>query len=486
MDKYEFEETIKKYIKQSGRSQAATARKLNYTPDQFHKWVKGINRMPDKAIQEFSELLNLTHQEQKELLKLAGYVGLAANLTKPATISEAALTEIKSEALDNFRNLSITIAAIENYPPTPFWDVRRANETELAYQDRAKNNYRDYQHNVDLYLGRLKVSSEVYKSYRRDVAQNGEATRRMTQTYDRFDEVGDSFERFKGGLHHILSLDQRDQERTEQALSLHQEMMSNAKVALAQAAAYFVLASADETDTAILSETLQISGIQVELQPGKEGHRAALQMADKYAQQKADILAKRLTGDNELKQIDPELSLMQAIREALKQPPTRLVDEILPYQNKPLDLDEQDPAKLFELAAFSFLEADGHAAVLYFQRAIELKTLNPTQEKFAQLSLDRLNQPEKYNHSLGAMIVKITPARSFAQAGLDIGDVLITLDGQTIQEPVEISSALGKIGQEPILLEFVRAGQRHRAIIKGGESAGAALTPLIVLDVIQL
>lgn len=74
MRQRDFEATIKSYIKQSGRSQAATARLLKAAPDTFNKWVRGINRMPIEILHEFCELIQLDENQRTNLFKLAGYV----------------------------------------------------------------------------------------------------------------------------------------------------------------------------------------------------------------------------------------------------------------------------------------------------------------------------------------------------------------------------------------------------------------------------
>ena len=73
MDRYEFEQRIKEYIKDDGRSQAYVARKLGYTPDTFNKWVRGVNRMPDGVLADFCALLSVPAFVQDELFSLAGY-----------------------------------------------------------------------------------------------------------------------------------------------------------------------------------------------------------------------------------------------------------------------------------------------------------------------------------------------------------------------------------------------------------------------------
>lgn len=89
MDKLQFEERIKYHIKHSGRSQAAIARQLKYAPDQFNKWIRGINRIPSHVIQEVAELLSLTDDERLELFDLADYEALDISNRAPTDSAEA-------------------------------------------------------------------------------------------------------------------------------------------------------------------------------------------------------------------------------------------------------------------------------------------------------------------------------------------------------------------------------------------------------------
>lgn len=75
---YAFEQIVKTHLKRAGLSQATAARQLHYTPEQFNKWIRGVNRMPDVAILALAELLKLTDEERTELFTLAGYVAVTA------------------------------------------------------------------------------------------------------------------------------------------------------------------------------------------------------------------------------------------------------------------------------------------------------------------------------------------------------------------------------------------------------------------------
>lgn len=134
----------------------------------------------------------------------------------------------------------------------------------------------------------------------------------------------------------------------------------------------------------------------------------------------------------------------------------------------------------------SYLESDGHASRAFFQKAIETKKLSPSQEKFAWLSINRIERPEKYAGSIGVMIVKLIANGNFERAGLHVGDVILSLNGQTINEPLDIASVLAKTSDAPVLLNILRESGNVIVKVQSGEPAGALVTQLIILNVIQL
>ena len=402
-----------------------------------------------------------------------------------------ALSEIKNELQSNFQNLSLTVQDVEFNKPQAFWDIRRANETELAYQDRARTNFQEYINGIEDQIKLLEFNKEAYKGLRNNLAYDSQSAQYINRVYKQLDEVKYSLTSFESGLKHILSLENlSDLERTAQSDSLHREKMANARIALANAAASFCLVLTDEIDTKNLSSSLNLADINVNLKPGKAGYQEALSIVSQFIEQKKQVIGERIVNIDKAKQReierlvkDPYLALL---RKTTGLPPTLSDGEIFALQNKKINQEEKDPLKLLQLAAFSFLESDGHASAIYFDRAIKSNSLSPLQKKFAQLSISRLKNPEIYEGSLGIMVVKVTPSGNFERAGLKEGDVIVSLNGKTINEPGEISSELGKSKDDPILLGVIREKQSFKKVIKSGESAGAALTPLIILNIIQL
>src|SRR3954470_18308391 len=90
---------------------------------------------------------------------------------------------------------------------------------------------------------------------------------------------------------------------------------------------------------------------------------------------------------------------------------------------------------------------------------IDTKKLLPNQKKYAQLSIDRIEHPEKYGNSIGIMVAKLTRGGNFEKFGLVIGDVIIALNGDVINEPLDLASALAKNDENPILLSIIRNNQ---------------------------
>lgn len=133
MDRYVFEEKVKRYIEQDGRSQAAVARKLGYAVDTFNRWVRGSNRMPDSAILAFCRLLKLTDQQFAELMTLAGYV---APSSVRAETSKAKTREAIGETAP-----AVVVPSSLPVAPQPKTALLPAQATLLAYLQAAQNRY---------------------------------------------------------------------------------------------------------------------------------------------------------------------------------------------------------------------------------------------------------------------------------------------------------------------------------------------------------
>jgi len=400
-----------------------------------------------------------------------------------------ALERVKSELLNNFSSLALQIDTIKNQPPESFWDMRRPNETELAFQDRAKNEFRDYERFIQSLNNQLKFSGNLTSTFQKDLAFDPKVAERATQTYEQQEEVRYSLNSYESGLQHLLSLNLTDVERTAQAKSLHLEKIANAKMALANAAASFCMI-ADSDDIGLLLDAFSSIGIDAQFQPGSNGYRAAKQLASKFAREKAEVLTARLPEQSAANQreIDRRINdpYLLMLRKSAGLPSTLTEAEVRSLASKEINQTEAEPVELFKLAAFSYLESDGRTAAIYFRRALDTGELSSTQAKYAEISIDRLENPQNYEESLRVMVINLKNGGSFDQAGLQVGDVIVSVQKETVNEPMDLASYLAKAGRTQVPLTIIRGGQKQIVNVQGQQPAAATLTPLIILNVMQL
>jgi hypothetical protein len=421
-----------------------------------------------------------------------GDVNIGDTTTSAKQRADSALPLIKNELLDNFSHLSVLVQTISNRAPVPYWDTRRPGETEFAYQERAKNEFRSYQQEIEQYLRdtQRRYSKNVFVSQQVNIAYYPEQTEQIRGIYTELDETIDTFSELLSGLQHIASLNLSDFERSQEGQLLHQEKIIDAKMTLVYAAAKFCLIIEQDIEARMLNDALNLAGISVTLKPGSDGYQAGMQLASEFAQEKARILEQRfaLPTTMNYQQIDKQINdpYLIMLRKAVGLPETLTEDEVQRLMSKELDLDEEDPAELFKYAVFSYLEFDGRAAVAYFRKTLESGELSELQAMFANISIDRLENPDRYDGSIGIMIARLTDNGNFQRSGLMVGDVIIAVNNEIVNEPYDIASALAQSPTEQVLLTVLRNEHKIIISVKRHEPAGALVTQLIVLNGVQL
>jgi hypothetical protein len=419
-----------------------------------------------------------------------GDVNIGDTTTSAKQRADSALPLIKSELLDNFSHLSVLVQTISNRVPVPYWDIRRPGETEFAYQERAKNEFRSYQQEIEQYLRdtQRKYSKNVFVSQQVNIAYYPEQTEQIRGVYTELDETIDTFSELVSGLQHIASLNLSDLERSQEGQLLHQEKIIDAKMTLVYAAAKFCLIIEQDIEARMLNDALNLAGISVTLKIGSDGYQAGMQLASEFAQEKARILEQRIALPMNHQQIDKQINdpYLIMLRKAVGLPETLTEDEVQRLMSKELDLDQEDPAELFKYAAFSYLEFDGQAAIAYFRKAMESGELSELQSMFANISIDRLENPDRYDGSIGIMIARLTDNGNFQRSGLMVGDVIIAVNNETVNEPYDIASALAQSQTEQVLLTVLRDEHRIIISVKRHEPAGALVTQLVILNGVQL
>jgi S1-C subfamily serine protease len=174
------------------------------------------------------------------------------------------------------------------------------------------------------------------------------------------------------------------------------------------------------------------------------------------------------------------------LRKATGLPPTLTEAEVHSLTNKEINQSESEPVELFQLAAFSYLESDGHASTIYFKRALATGKLSPAQARYAEISIDRLENPQNYDGSLGVMVIDLTDGGNFEQSGLKVGDVIVSFQKEVVNEPMDIASSLAKVERTQVPLSIIRDGQKQIINVQGQQPAGVKLSQLIILNAIQL
>jgi len=404
--------------------------------------------------------------------------------------ANAALEEIKDEALGNFNSFALLIQTLETLPAKEFWDKRRVNESELAYQDRATQAFRDHVSHINGQIKLLQFSKNSYQTYQRDLSHNKEAAKHIKSVYTAQDEVADSFSRLTSDFQHLIALEHTDVERTEQAISLQQERLTHAKMVFSQSAASFSKVATPE-EVLRLADSYSMIGIDVQLQPGQEGYKTGMGLASRFAKEKLTILQARSPNQEQAKkrEIDRRITdpYLLKIRELAGLPNAFTTNELAHLETVELNTTEQDPAELFSLANFSFNEMDGGAAVFYYKRALDTGKLSERQARYAKASIHRIQNPDYYESSLGIMVLSLTEPSNFEASGLRQGDVIISVDGETVLEPLDIGLKLARTKEDALLLTVIRDDRKKMAIpVKSKQSAGALLTQLVLLNPVQL
>ena len=422
----------------------------------------------------------------------SGDVTIGDTTTSAKQRADSALPLVYSEILDNFNSLAVTVQTISNRIPVTFWDSRRPNETESAYQDRAKNEYKNYQQEIEQYLRELqrRYSKNVYTSQQINLSYYPEKLQRIKQVYDGFDETTNVLTGYTTGLQSLASLSITDIERAEGSRLLHAEKMVDLKIELLSTAAQFCLITEEQANIQLLNDALNLAGINVSLKEGKDCSKIALQMAGELSVEKAEIISKQNKTPiaSDIREIDKQINdpYLIMLRKSAGLPETLTNDEIKRLRSKEINLDTQDPLELFKSASLSYLESDGRAAIEYYRAALEMGTLSEKQKVFAQLSLDRLENPDKYDGSLGLLVIELTPSGNFEESGLMPGDVIIAIDGITINEPYDVASLLAKSQSNRAIVTIVRGDKRMMLSVKTHISAGSLVTQLVMLNAIQL
>lgn len=401
-----------------------------------------------------------------------------------------ALDIVKQEAGQNFLNLGTLIKAVENHPPRLFWDKRRPNESEISFQDRAKEFHKNYSDEIRYIVGKFPISTSDYTIHRKDLSYNADVAIRIKESYNYQKEVIASINDFTDHITQNLKFYSSETEILENNKSSYEEKILASKIEFFQAAAQYVLILND-TDLDIFKEYVKSLDYKIINNKPNEIWQEFNKVIATLYKQKSELLGKRITIKKESEQREIERVIkdpyLVMLRKAMGMKAELSEGEFIGIKNKKIDENENNPEKLLSLAAFSFIESDGSASAFYLQKALQSSNLSELQKLFISLSLKRVQEPDIYEGSIGVMIFDLTDNGEAKSYGLEQGDVIYKVNGELVYEPLDISSIIGKTSKDDDnLFELKRGNKIKRIALRGGNSLNCKATQLIILNAVQL
>ncbi len=400
---------------------------------------------------------------------------------------QSAYNLVKDELILNFISLAVLIEGIESSKPEKFWDIRKPNESEDTYQERAERSHSDYQSFIFQIVQSFSLKEDVYNSHQLYLSHNSTIANKIKKVYQYQKQLIDDFNAYSQGLLHNLSLSYSDTELTAKNLSLHAEKIINARISFLNALLYFV--QVDPTQISNLKETLQIINIEFQAASSEEIIKEILVTISALSDEKAKIFAERIKmpeRDEEINRLitDPYLLML---RKTVGLSDTLSESEAWALKHKKIQTDITESTKLLSAAAYSYLESDGNAAKYYFEKALSNDDYSPTMRLFIEKSLDRLNSPDMFDGSIGLIILELDSESLLKDKNMQIGDILYKFNNEIVNEPSEVSSAIAKTNKDDnCLLEFYTLnGEIRRVAVPGSTPLHCKLSQLICLNLYQ-
>lgn len=377
---------------------------------------------------------------------------------------------VKDELLDNYRNLCVLINGIEERVPQKFWDVRKPNESEDTFQERAKNFHKEYQTGIFQLIQTFKIKEEIYNISKQDLSFNCNHANCIKNIYYWQKDVYDTLNSFASSLSHYLSLNYRDYELYLKNKSLHEDKVLKSKISLLQSTREFMHVYSGEKDNLFIHiSELGLTHITAALDINIQNLNVEL---NELNTQRSDILKKEIPTPLRTLEIeriirDPYLLLLRKS--------VGLTEELTPAEynallNKEIQTEITDPQKLISLAIASYTESDGRGAIYYYRKALGCKEIPFNIRVFIEKSLLRLQNPDIYDGGIGLIILEINE-KSILSEKLNIGDVIYKINGNILLEPSDILSTMATTSKEEnILLEVYTKRQKRISVSLPGRT----------------
>lgn len=362
------------------------------------------------------------------------------------------------------------INGIEERVPQKFWDVRKPNESEDTFQERAKNFHKEYQTGIFQLIQTFKIKEEIYNISKQDLSFNCNNANCIKNIYYWQKDVYDTLNNFSSTLSHYISLNYRNYELYLKNKSLHEDKVLKSKISLLQSLSEFIHVYPGEEDSLFIHISEMgfdhiTAGMDINIQ------NLNIELKELYTK-RSDIFKKEIptplrTLEIERIMRDPFLMLLRKS--------AGLTEELTPAEysallNKEIQTEVTDPQKLISLAIASYTESDGRGAIYYYRKALDCKELPSNIRVFIEQSLSRLLNPDIYDGGIGLIILEIQE-NSMLSERLNIGDVIFKINGNVLLEPAEILSTMATVSKEEnILLEVYTKEQKRISISLPGRT----------------
>lgn len=403
---------------------------------------------------------------------------------------ENACNFIKKELIDDLDIIYLQFKIIENNEPKVFWDLRKPNETNFAFQERITNYHINQKNSLIQNIHKLPIKRNIYDSNITHLVNAEDKDEKAQKLFDCYKHI-DSF------IYHINTYI----ERYDTNISLYKE---DDKIVYYNALLYREkLVDLKTTTLDIVNKLIQTfddikSEVKVKLDDFGYSNTffqsnfncgSIFNEMSRLYKEKSNILAESLKKkqrtviNTHIK--DPYLKML---RKGCNLDLNLSDAEKWNIEYKKYDESISTSIKLVQAAAFSYLELDGLAASYYFKKALNNNDYSQGIRTFIEKSLKRLEEPDIFEGSIGLIILDISKKSCLSGKGVKSGDIIFKVNGDIVNEPLDVSSEIAKTPKDQnVLLDFYTHNNQFRKIaIYGSKSLDCKISQLIILNVLQI
>ena len=415
-------------------------------------------------------------------------IHIGDNSTSAEKRYESGYALIKEEIISNYTNLSVLIKFLQDNQPEKYWDIRKPNESEDTYQERAINFHKDYQQYIFQMIQKFPINQDVYNSHKISISHNSKIANKIQKTYYWLTEAYGDLISYSDGLRHNINLGYSELELYHKNKSLCQEKYINTRILLLQSIDYFIEAYPNEN--VIISSVCDDLGYQTQFESNSFKKKEIKVELSRLFKKKREIIGERIKKPKRKEEIDRIVKdpYLLMLRKSVGLKDTLTESEVWSLKQKEIDMSITSSSDLVSAAAFSYIESDGRASIIYLEKALANNDFSETIKIFIEKSIERLKNPDIYDGSIGLIILEIDDVSVLKNKGLKVGDIIYKMNGELLIEPSDISSMLAKTKkEEDVLLEIAQSKEQIKKIaIPGSTTIGCKVSQLVTLNSYQL